>query len=121
MKWVYVIVAMLVFLPIADAEPEFIFKLSQGIEGARAFLIFSKGDQQTIANRMPLITAGKFLRYISPSFAFGLGVTHPLKLLAHYDNIDIEGFLLLERGYHRIIIENNGTVSGRPQIIIRQE
>ena len=118
MKKIFLIV-LLLLLPLAQAQP-WIFKLSQSIEGSRAFFVFTKGDWTTIENRMALILGGTFFQHISPSFAFGLGILHPLKLLLHYDTIDLEGWLSLERGYHKIIIENNGTVSGKPQIIIRK-
>jgi hypothetical protein len=87
--------------------------------GEPVFLAFSQGDWRVIDNMMVDIDAGDFLDYISPSFAFGLGTRHPLKVALGYSGIDIEGGLAVSRGIYKLVIENMGQSGGRPLVEIR--
>jgi hypothetical protein len=93
-------------------------KIKISSAGTQVFLAFTEGDWQTIRNRIPLIEADQFLNKIAPSFAYGLGIYYPIKILLKYRDIDIEGDVKMEKGAHVLVIENNGTVAGRPQIVI---
>jgi hypothetical protein len=92
-------------------------RVEQELENSNVFLVFSSGDWRNINKRMDLVESGKFLSEISPSFSFGLGVYHPIKIILEYANINIAKGLVLQRGAHNIAIESNGTVSGVPSVV----
>lgn len=94
--------------------------VSQSLEGSNAFLVFSKGNQNTIENRLPLIREGSFLEYAIPAFGFGLSNTQLIKMALSYPNIDIEGLDILSSGLHSLIIEKKGTQDGKPLVGIRR-
>jgi len=94
-------------------------EIRQDIKNSRVFLTFTKGGWQIIDKNINLIEAGEFLSCITPSFAFGLGNFYPIKLLLSYMDIDITGDMVLQRGEHRLIIENTGTSGNRPVVNIR--
>ena len=87
--------------------------------GEPVFLAFSQGDWQAIDERMGDIERGEFLDYVSPSFAFGLGTWHPLKVALSYTGIDIEGGLAVSKGIYKLVIENKGQSGGRPLVNVR--
>jgi hypothetical protein len=87
--------------------------------GEPVYLAFSQGGWQVIDERMVDIESGEFMDYVSPSFAFGLGTYHPLKVALSYTGIDIEGGLALSRGIYKLVIENRGQSSGRPLVEVR--
>ena len=70
---------------------------------------------------MALIDSLKFLTNILPSFAYGLGKKHTLDLVLGYSSIDLRGTLIMRKGSHNIVIENNGTVGGKPVIVISKD
>ena len=84
--------------------------------GDPVYLAFSQGDWQAVDERIADIESGDFMDYVSPSFAFGLGTYHPLKVVLRYTGIDIEGGLALSRGIYKLVIENKGQSGGRPLV-----
>ena len=44
-----------------------------------------------------------------------------LELALMYAGIDLQGRLRLHKGSHKIVIKNNGTVAGKPVIVISRE
>ncbi len=96
-------------------------ELTQEMENSRVFLVFTLGDWRAIENRMPMIEAGRFLANILPSFSYGLGNKYALDLALGYTDIDLQGVLNLRKGSHNIILENNGTLSGKPVVLIRRK
>ena len=87
--------------------------------GKPVFLAFSQGGWQAIDGRMGEIEGGEFLDHVSPSFAFGLGTWHPLKVALGYTGIDIEGGLAVSKGIYKLVIENKGQSGGMPLVEIR--
>ncbi len=106
------------FAPLGEATCGLDLKISSQLVGSQTLLAFTEGYHMTIRNRIPLIIAGQFLTKIAPSFAYGLGVYYPIKVMLKYSDIDLEGNINMQRGVHRLVIENNGTVAGRPVIVI---
>ncbi len=92
--------------------------LDQDVENSRLFLVFSIGDNKVIHNRLASIEAGEFLTNILPSFSYGLGKKHSTALALDYDDIDLDGRLAFRKGSHRIVVENNGSSSGKTKIVI---
>ncbi|MCK4714750.1 MAG: hypothetical protein KAT35_04190 [Candidatus Aenigmarchaeota archaeon] len=87
--------------------------------GEPVFLVFSQGDWQVIENRMDDIESGDFMDYVSPSFGFGLGSYHPLKVVLSYAGIDLDGGIAMSRGIYKLVIENKGESGGRTLVEIR--
>jgi hypothetical protein len=87
--------------------------------GEPVCLAFIQGDWQAIDRRMGDIESGRFMDYVSPSFAFGLGSYHPLKVALRYTGIDIEGSLAISKGIYKLVIENRGQSGGRPLVNVR--
>lgn len=84
-------------------------QISQNLTNSNIFLVFTKGNWNTIENRIGLIESFKFLSKISPSFSFGLGLAYPIKLILKYSGINIENNLVIQKGLHRLSIKNTGT------------
>lgn len=87
--------------------------------GEPVYLAFTSGDWQTVDDRMGDIESGDFMDYVSPSFAFGLGSYHPLKVALRYSGIDIDGGLSISKGFFKLVVENMGESGGRPLVMIR--
>ncbi|MBI4020604.1 MAG: hypothetical protein HY369_00005, partial [Candidatus Aenigmarchaeota archaeon] len=102
----------------ANATHHFL-TLNQNLSNSQVFLVFTKGDQATVANRIPLIEAGTFLREISPSFAYPLGGPSPIMLLLRYPDIDLRGNLAFRQGTHEITLTSNST--GGSKIVLVNE
>ena len=84
--------------------------------GEPALLAFTQGDWQTVDSRTTDMESGDFLKAVSPSFAFGLGTYHPLKVALQYTGIDIDGSLRASKGLFKLVIENKGQSAGRPLV-----
>ncbi|MFQ5647789.1 MAG: hypothetical protein ACE5FW_00995, partial [Candidatus Aenigmatarchaeota archaeon] len=89
--------------------------LVQNLTNSHAFVVFSEGDQAAIENRMPLIEGHEFLKKISPSFAYGLGLLHPIKVLLE-SAIDLQNDLILHEGLHEVLFEYNQSPAGDPAV-----
>ncbi|UCD03357.1 MAG: VCBS repeat-containing protein [Candidatus Aenigmatarchaeota archaeon] len=92
--------------------------LQQDIENSVIFLAFTLGDWTVVQRRIEMIEKGRFMDNPVPSFSYGLGKKYSTDLSLYYDNIDLQGRLRFGRGSHNIIIENNGTLAGKPMIRI---
>jgi len=118
-------------LPFGDAKPLSVFierknmtheiQIEQELEHSNIFLIFTKGDWKNIEQKMPLILSGKFLNEITPSFSYGLGILYPVKIILQYQNINIIGNAIFQKGMHNLFIENKGIINGKPSIEIGRE
>ena len=87
--------------------------------GEPVLLAFTQGDWQAIEERVSDIESGDFMDYVSPSFGYGLGTYHPLKVALYYQGIDIDGALRASKGLFKLVIENKGQSGGRPIVNIR--
>jgi parallel beta-helix repeat protein len=92
--------------------------LNYGFRGSGSAVVFTRDDWRMIENRMPLIEAGSFLSHISPSFGYGLGVHHPIKILLEYSGVDVQSDLALGRGMHELVFESNRT--GADSLLVRR-
>lgn len=88
--------------------------------GEKTFLVLSQGDWNNIDKEIIGVESGKFLKYPSPSFGFGLGDYYPVTVLLGYTDIDIEGSLDQSKGILKLTIENKGISGDRPVIEIRK-
>ncbi len=93
-------------------------ELTLWVEDSEAFLVFTKGEEANIKNRLDLIESLEFMTHISPSFGFGLGLYHPIKVLIEFTDIDIVSNLLVSQGSHEITFDFNETVGDKPGIAV---
>jgi hypothetical protein len=95
--------------------------MDQDFDNSRVFLLFTQGNWRAVESRIALVEAGRFLTNILPSFSYGLGNKYSLDLALGYLDIDLQGKLRLRKGTHKLIIENNGTLEGKPVVVISRE
>jgi hypothetical protein len=87
--------------------------------GKPVYLALTSGDWQPLSERAPDLESGSFMDFVSPSFAYGLGTYHPLRVAASYPGIDIRGSIETSRGIYKLLIENMGHGGGRPIVSVR--
>ncbi len=93
------------------------FRMSQNLTGSRVFLVFSEGGWRKTDNRMDMIERGEFLENPYPSFSYGMGNEHVLKVMLAFSKIDIEpGDKVLQSGYYKMIVENEGRSGGKDSV-----
>lgn len=100
---------------IEKSSGKHIIKLKQ-YSNSSTLLVFSKGSWKDIENRMRDVERGAFMSYTEPSFAFGLGAGYILKMVLSYPAIDIVGDMVLQKGLHRLKIENLGAEGDRLKV-----
>lgn len=104
-------------MSVKDNDSHHFFSVDQNLSNSQVFLVFTKGSNDNIQNRMELIESGKFMKEISPSFSYGLGTLNPINLVIDYSDIDIYGNLTLRKGVHEITLESNKTSTQKILII----
>jgi hypothetical protein len=105
-------------LAVGSGSDSHFLELEQELNSSRVYLAATQGEWHAIDSRISLVEAGRFLSQISPSFAFPLGGLYPVTLLLKYQDIDLAGDLVLGKGQHRLVIENNGLSGGKPVVEI---
>ncbi|MBN2330686.1 MAG: VCBS repeat-containing protein [Candidatus Aenigmarchaeota archaeon] len=95
--------------------------VEQYMDDSRVFLVHTLGNWREIEGRIDMIETGRFLTNILPSFSYGLGNRYSLDLALGYADIDLQGKLMLRKGTHKIVLENNGTSGGKPVVVISRE
>jgi hypothetical protein len=89
--------------------------INQSMTGSFVMITFSEGDWRTIDNKLADIKSGAFMQSISPSFAYGLGLKYPIKIVLNMSRIDIQNKLVLNPGLHDLLLDYNTTgANGRP-------
>ncbi len=83
--------------------------LSLDAQNSRVLLVFTEGSHQNIENRVWLLESMGFLNHPSPTFGFGLGLYHDLRMLLSCQNLDIVRDFSLGTGVQSLIIEHNET------------
>ena len=86
--------------------------IALGKDNPMVFLVFTKGDWRAMEEKMGMIKSYEFLKQISPSFGYGLGLYRTIKSLLDYNKIDVQSDLILNPGTHKLIFESNKTDSG---------
>lgn len=92
--------------------------VTQNITGSKTLLVFSRGAKDTVAGKIGIVKSGEFFEYPVATFGFGTASLAAINLVLNYKNIDIEGLEVLGKGIHNLLIENNGTSSGKPLVRI---
>jgi len=86
----------------------------------KILLPLTRGTWREIDNRMGLIHAGAFLDSIKPTFGFGLGWLHPIKIILEPASFDLISSLILQKGRQGLTVSYNGTVGTTPTIVIEK-
>lgn len=94
--------------------------LTMGSGSAQAFLAFTRGDHRNLQERMPIVTSGRFLPSVSPSFAYGLGSRLAVILVLRYANIDLASNLTAGSGSLRLVFTNTGEAAERQLVTIER-
>jgi len=105
------------FLAVSSETGEHTFSLGQNLTNSQIFVVFSKGDYQKIDTQMDRIEESTFLEGISPSFAYGQGIIHPIKFVLNYPSIDLQGNYIFHRGIHEISLESNKSSNNQVLVI----
>ncbi len=109
------------FLRFSSTESSHTMSISMDKENSLALLAFTKGDWRNIEEKMGLIESYEFLKKVSPSFGYGLGLFQELKALLDYNNtLDIEDDIMLNPGSHSMIVEYVRDENSRPVIAVRR-
>ncbi len=88
--------------------------------GEKALLVFSQGDWDSIEKEILGLEQGKFFKYPSPSFGFGLGEYYPVMVMLRYTDVDLDGSLDQSKGSFKLTIENKGVSGGKPVVGLRK-
>ena len=106
---------------INKSDNEYVIAMKLNVTDSQIFIPFTKGSWRTIDNRMGYIEAKKFLNEEKPSFYFGLGKEQEIMIYTQYDNINFTSNITsLGRGYHRIVVENMGSLGDKVWLHIRR-
>ncbi|NOR85765.1 hypothetical protein GQ473_06630 [archaeon] len=75
---------------------------------SKAYIVYTKGDTDTIENRISKITNGNINHMPNPSFSFGINKKYNIQVGLEYDNINFNTEERIKEGQHRIVINNLG-------------
>ncbi len=87
----------------------------------KAYVVYTKGNAETITNRMALVRGNTFNTVYNPSFAFPIAEKNTIEIGSSYDTIRINGKETLYSGTHRLLINNNGITGGKTILVVRLE
>ncbi|NOR85789.1 hypothetical protein GQ473_06750, partial [archaeon] len=85
---------------------------------SKAYIVYTKGDTDTIKNRAPYIQNKQIEKMPNPSFAFGINKKYKIQISLEYTNINITGIPKFGKGYYEIQIENKGKLNQKPIVYI---
>jgi hypothetical protein len=94
---------------------------AQLMGGSQALLVFTGGGWNVIDNRIYDIETKNFLTRAVASFSHGILDEHTVDIFLAYSGIDIRGDYILRKGWRKIIMENNGTSSGKVVVDVSVE
>lgn len=93
---------------------------SMNLTNSRAFLVFTGGDWRRVENRISDIERGDFLLDPLPSFSYGSGSSHMLKVRLDIPGINLTNKAVLDRGFHRMLVENEGETGGMETVSLKK-
>jgi len=101
-------------IAVSNATGSHTIKINHSMKSSYSMLVFTKGDWKAIDERIALITGGQFMTKIAPSFAFGLGLTYPIKMVLNLTGMDMQKGTILNPGRHDLLLDYNSTSDNRP-------
>ncbi|NOR84863.1 hypothetical protein GQ473_01990, partial [archaeon] len=75
---------------------------------SKAYIVYTKGDTDTIENRISKITNGNINHMSNPSFAYSINKKYNIQVGLEYIDIDINRSLKLPIGFYNIRLKHNG-------------
>ena len=89
-------------------------------KSAGKFFVFATRPGADTASRRQYITNNTFFDLISPSIGFPLGIEQTfISTILSYPDIVIVGNQTVQTGHYTLVITNNGTVNGKPHLVVR--
>ena len=100
--------------------------LNQPFKINKVYLVFTRGQDGAVAERIHYINDGSFEKLYSPSFGFKIDVKNKIRLTLDYDTINlytdesmIETKVKLHPGNYDFFIKNLGVTDGRTDILVK--
>jgi hypothetical protein len=93
--------------------------LVQNLTNSHALVVFTAGDWVAINNRMAMIESAAFMEKIAPSFAYGLGLFYPIKIILKTDT-NILNDVIIHTGTYPLSFTYNIT-EGEPGLTVAWE
>ncbi len=100
---------------------DFTMGIDQNLPFSGIMLVFTEGGTDTIIKRMDMIEKGTFMGNLEPSFSYGLGEKHNLKVSLYQKDVDlIANKTVIGSGSYNIEMTHQGLVNGEPGITVRK-
>ncbi|NOQ55368.1 MAG: hypothetical protein GQ477_01035 [Nanohaloarchaea archaeon] len=88
---------------------------------SKTYLVYTKGDRNTIDSRIPTIISDNFDTVPNPSFGFPLSKKNKIVVSLEYENMDVVSSETFGAGFHDMIIENVGADGNRYLLDIKSK
>lgn len=97
--------------------------ISEDLDYNNAYFVLTKGNVETIANRIPDVLSGAFETYVAPSFAFSIIKKNRVTVGLDYSDkgINLTGDYNLAPGTYALIVKNEGVKDGKTVVSIRRK
>ncbi|MBN2101662.1 MAG: hypothetical protein JW716_02205 [Candidatus Aenigmarchaeota archaeon] len=103
-----------------DGASYYTMTMNQSFNRSMVYAVFSRGDYRRFDSVIDYIEKGVFMDKPEPSFGFGLGKLHDIKMYITYDTIDLIGNrMALSKGEKMLMVSNNGTISNKAGLLFR--
>ncbi len=107
-------------LEAGSAGSDHYITIGQDIEKSSVFLVFTSGGWQTVDRKIGYIESGDFMKKIMPSFAYSFPGKYLYEIALEYAAISLSGTLMTRSGTSKLVVENNGTLSGKTSLLVRR-
>lgn len=88
---------------------------------SKTYLVYTKGDRNTIDSRIPILISDDFDTIVDPSFGFPLSKKNIISISLEYENINVVSKDIFGAGFHDLIIGTGGEDGNRYLIDIRRK
>ncbi|MCK5289973.1 MAG: hypothetical protein KAJ56_03430, partial [Candidatus Aenigmarchaeota archaeon] len=100
--------------------------LNQPFKINKIYLVFTRGQDGTVSDRLHYINDGTFENLYSPSFGFMIDTKNKIRLTLDYDSINLyaddsknETSIKLQAGTYNLLVKNMGVTDGRTDVLIK--
>ncbi len=100
--------------------------LNQPFKINKIYLVFTRGQDGTVSDRLHYINDGTFENLYSPSFGFMIDTKNKIRLTLDYDSINLyaddsknETSIKLQAGTYNLLVKNMGVAGGRTDVLIK--
>ncbi|MBN2043140.1 MAG: LamG domain-containing protein [Candidatus Aenigmarchaeota archaeon] len=100
---------------------DFTMGIDQNLPFSGIMLVFTEGGNEAISKRMDIIERGTFMDNMEPSFSYGLGEKHEIKVSLYQNEVDmIANTTVMGSGSYMIEMTHQGLVNGKPGITVKK-